>query len=510
MGVCDGDTTETRSRRGRALLDVVVDDAVRPGVCFAPVHWADAFGPDVAVNAVTNGAVDADSLQPEFTVCAVAVTAIETEASPTQLTPKAAAAPIEALAAALGPLPSLATLSEADLLGFSVLGFDDSSYADFRSFARKRDARLEHLGAHRIVDRVCCEPDFESTAQAWTDRVAAMLGEDSARPATPKHSVAPSYSRASPLRTTVASNVALCGADSDKDVRNVGIYLPEGTLEYGVGDALGVWPHNRPDAVAEFLDRTGLDGSVEVSVGDQAMPLVEALRARLDITRITPGLLRFVHQRHPADELQAVIEEPTQFAERTWRRQALDLLASHPVKAEVDERIGVLRPLTPRLNTISSSPLEDPTKVHVATSVVQFESSTAATDGGRGHNGANWLFFGERHQASEFYCRDELDAFARSGVRTRLDTASSGDSADKLYVQDRMQENAADLWTWSATVSTCTCAATLPAWRATSTRRSRVSSPSTVDGARSAPKPTCRRCQPRVVMCGMSIERRHP
>ena len=71
LGVRDGDKVEIRSRRGRAVLPATVDDAVRPGVCFAPMHWADAFAPDVAVNAVTNDAVDPDSLQPEFKVCAV-------------------------------------------------------------------------------------------------------------------------------------------------------------------------------------------------------------------------------------------------------------------------------------------------------------------------------------------------------------------------------------------------------------------------------------------------------
>ncbi len=73
LGVRDGDKVEIRSRRGRAVLPANVDDAVRPGVCFAPMHWADAFAPDVAVNAVTNDAVDPDSLQPEFKVCAVSV-----------------------------------------------------------------------------------------------------------------------------------------------------------------------------------------------------------------------------------------------------------------------------------------------------------------------------------------------------------------------------------------------------------------------------------------------------
>ena len=38
--------------------------------------------------------------------------------------------------------------------------------------------------------------------------------------------------------------------------------------------------------------------------------------------------------------------------------------------------------------------------------------------------------------------------FARSGVLTRLDTAFSRDRAGKFYVQDRMRENAADLWKW--------------------------------------------------------------
>ena len=653
LGIADGDPVEIASRRGRAVLPAVVTDRVRPGICFAPFHWNDAFGEYLTINAVTNDAVDPISLQPEFKVCAVAVSAVETGSSPTQPTPETTAAPIEALAAALGPLPSPATLNAAeqlylsgfvagvrahppgdqvptlptvaplapgnrawvngvlagifsrtagsaartaeqvrsgpmatvvwasqtgtaeefantcverlsgagvvarlrgadevslsdlagtvlfvvattgdgdppdngialwhalaaaepgdmDSLGFSVLGFGDSSYANFCGFARRLDARLGHLGAHRIVDRVSCEPDFEATAQAWTDRVIAALTEQAPDMPAPKAIVASSYSRTNPLRTTVASNVALCGAGSDKDVRNIGVHLPEGTLEYGPGDALGVWPHNRPDVVVEFLERTGLDGSTEITVGGQTMTLAESLCTRVDITRITPDLIRFVHERRPSDELAAVIDDPANFAEWTVGRQALDLLASHPAEAELDDWLAVLRPLAPRLYSISSSPLEDPTQVHVTTSVVRFESTAAATDGAvrhgvcsaylanlavgaevdvfiqrtkhfrppqdpdtpvimvgpgtgiapfrgflhdraaRGHAGANWLFFGERHEASEFYYRDELDAFQRSGVLTRLDTAFSRDGASKLYVQDRMRESAAELWKWIA------------------------------------------------------------
>jgi len=649
LGVRDGDRVEIRSRRGRAVLPATVDDAVRPGVCFAPMHWADAFAPDVAINAVTNDAVDPDSLQPEFKVCAVAVTAIETDTAPAELTPRQACAPVDALAAVLDTLPSSATLTAderlflsglmagiranppsdelpllpevtplspgnrvwidgvlagifsrsaipaasqpgrvagepiatvvwasqtgtaeefaatcveqlngagiaarlrgaeevavADLTGtllfvvsttgdgdppdngialwgalaaaepgdldnlrFSVLGFGDSSYTDFCGFARKLDARIEYLGAQRIVDRALCEPDFEATAQAWAGRVTAALGDRDPEPAVSKPLAQQSYSRASPLRTTIISNVALCGAGSDKDVRSVGFRLPVGTLEYDAGDALGVWPYNAPESVAEFLDLTGLDGADEIAVGEQTMPLADALRRRLDITRITPDLLRFVHERHPGDDLQAAIDDSPHFAEWAWGRQTLDLLTSHPVKAELDEWLDVLRPLAPRLYSISSSPLEDPTQVHVTPGIVRFESSAGTVRQGvcsghlaslelgaeidifiqrtkhfrppqnpdartimigpgtgiapfrgflhdraaRGHTGANWLFFGERHEATEYYYRDELDAFAQSGVLTRIDTAFSRDGASKLYVQDRIQEHATDLWKWIA------------------------------------------------------------
>ena len=72
---------------------------------------------------------------------------------------------------------ALAAAEPGDLddLEFTVLGFGDSSYADFCGFARKLDARLEHLGARRVIDRALCEPDFEETARAWTGQVTAFL-----------------------------------------------------------------------------------------------------------------------------------------------------------------------------------------------------------------------------------------------------------------------------------------------------------------------------------------------
>lgn len=77
LGIVEGQAIELCSRRGRFVLPALVTDRVLPGNCFAPMHWNDEQGPDLAVNAATSDAVDADSLQPELKFCAVAVTPLE-------------------------------------------------------------------------------------------------------------------------------------------------------------------------------------------------------------------------------------------------------------------------------------------------------------------------------------------------------------------------------------------------------------------------------------------------
>jgi NADPH-dependent sulfite reductase flavoprotein alpha-component len=77
LGICDRDAVEIRSARGQAVLPAVVTDRVRPGNCFAPFHWNDVYGEQLAINAITSDAVDPISQQPEFKFCAVALRKVE-------------------------------------------------------------------------------------------------------------------------------------------------------------------------------------------------------------------------------------------------------------------------------------------------------------------------------------------------------------------------------------------------------------------------------------------------
>ncbi|MFE0463099.1 molybdopterin-dependent oxidoreductase [Kitasatospora sp. NPDC058965] len=103
LEVADGDHLEIASRRGRAILPAVVTDRVRPGNCFAPFHWNDLFGEYLAINAVTNDAVDPLSFQPELKVCAVALRAV-----PAPTPKESATVPADARPAAPGPRPAQA------------------------------------------------------------------------------------------------------------------------------------------------------------------------------------------------------------------------------------------------------------------------------------------------------------------------------------------------------------------------------------------------------------------
>jgi sulfite reductase (NADPH) flavoprotein alpha-component len=73
-----------------------------------------------------------------------------------------------------------------------------------------------------------------------------------------------------------------------------------------------------------------------------------------------------------------------------------------------------------------------------------FVQERAAT----GAAGRNWLFYGDQHAATDFLYGEEWESLRARGVLTRLNTAFSRDQLLKVYVQDRMRENAAELWSW--------------------------------------------------------------
>jgi sulfite reductase (NADPH) flavoprotein alpha-component len=414
------------------------------------------------------------------------------------------------------------TAPRLERLQFAVLGLGDRNYADFCGASKKFDARLEALGAHRLVPRGECDVDYEAPAKAWIDglwdkisqsainsqlSVAATNGHhssaaDNQQPVTDKFA----YGKSNPFPARLLKHVLLNRPGSAKEVRHYELSLQDSGLDYETGDALGVMPANCPELVNDLLVVLNAKGDETVTVGGATISLQEALTRQFDITKPSRELLVSVAGDVPGSELAPLLApgRAGDLKQWLWGREVIDILRLLPAAMAGAELLPLLRKLTPRLYSISSSARAHPGEVHVTVSAVRYESfsrkrkgvaSTFLADRVGDHDcvkvylqpshgfklpassdtpiimvgpgtgiapfrafledrqavgatGKNWLFFGDQCRASDFLYEEQLMAWHQDGLLTRLDLAFSRDQAEKIYVQHRMLEEAAEIWTW--------------------------------------------------------------
>jgi len=66
----------------------------------------------------------------------------------------------------------------------------------------------------------------------------------------------------------------------------------------------------------------------------------------------------------------------------------------------------------------------------------------------RAATGKNWLIFGDRKLSSDFLYQLEWQRHLKQGHLQRLDVAFSRDQTEKIYVQQRIRENAEEIYSW--------------------------------------------------------------
>jgi sulfite reductase (NADPH) flavoprotein alpha-component len=395
-------------------------------------------------------------------------------------------------------------------LKFSVCALGDTSYEQFCATGKAIDARLEALGATRVAERADCDVDYEETYAAWLERgLSALLTEAVRPPAGPAlATVGTLFDKKKPFPATLNEAVLLNGEGSSKETFHLEFSLDGSGMHYEPGDSLAVHPVNAPDLVAEVIAAAKLKGTEPIETKSSGKKLLaDALREDFDITTLSKNVLIKLAEASGSKVLAQLLDEAAKdpLKEYLAGRQIVDALMDFaPSGLSSDSLVGLFRKLPPRLYSIASSPLAHPGEVHLTVSAVRYDShgkrrkgvaSTfladlvkpgdtvpvfvqpnknfrlptsgdtpiimvgpgtgvapfrafvehrAATDA----KGDSWLFLGDQHYLYDFLYQLEWQDHLKSGALSRLNVAFSRDQPEKIYVQHRMGQYGAELFSW--------------------------------------------------------------
>lgn len=265
-------------------------------------------------------------------------------------------------------------------LRYSVLALGDSSYEQFCLTGRRIDERLAELGAQRLAPRQDCDVDFAEPARRWIEQVlealprAAVAAAEVAAPGANPAPAAREYDKNHPLRVEVLENIRLSGPHRETPNHHLVLALDAPDFHLEPGDAIGVLADNPPALVAAILRGTGLSGEEPVMQDGQAVPLVQALRERCDLTIPSQRFLEFWAGASQSAELARQLQADP-LAQRAFLRghQVRDLIASHPARVEAQALVDNLRPLQPRLYDLANSIARQEDELHLCVQLYRYE-----------------------------------------------------------------------------------------------------------------------------------------
>lgn len=255
-------------------------------------------------------------------------------------------------------------------LKFAVLALGDSSYEHFCVTGIEFDQRLEALGGERLIPRQDCDVDFARPAAEWMEQLLTKLprSQTAAAPAaTPATAEQDSlYSKENPLEAEVLANQNLSHASRQQPIHHLELALDADNFPVLPGDAVGILAENPPALVAMLLDATGLSGEQPVTLGQQALSLVEALRRHCDLCIPGKAFLQLWAELTGDASLAGVLNGDSKLLRQFLREnQIRDLVSSFPARPDAQALVDVLRPLQPRLYDVANSLSELPDELHL-------------------------------------------------------------------------------------------------------------------------------------------------
>ncbi len=394
-------------------------------------------------------------------------------------------------------------------LQYSVLALGDSSYEFFCKTGKDLDEQFAKLGATRIVPRTDCDVDYDDAAAQWFSAVQQeFLKQATTISVTSTQSDeiqgATTYSRKNPFYAEVLENINLNGRGSNKETRHLELSIEGANFQFEPGDSIGIQPENSEPLVDALLGVLQFDPATEVAVLDETVSLKNALQKKLEITVLSKPVLEKIKAYTEHHEFSSLLEEPNAWKEYAKGRDLLDVVEDFaPFTWSAQQFVDILRKIPSRLYSIASSQLANHDEVHLTISKVSYETngrqrlgvcsgSVAELQIGAtlpiyvhknpnfrlpeqketpiimigagtgiapyrafleereelGVEGKAWLIFGDQHFVTDFLYQTDWQRWLASGTLSQMHIAFSRDTDKKIYVQHKLEENAADFYEW--------------------------------------------------------------
>ncbi|MFK7001684.1 flavodoxin domain-containing protein [Flavobacterium oreochromis] len=368
-----------------------------------------------------------------------------------------------------------ASTEKLDTVSFAVFGLGDSSYPLFCNAGVLLDEVLAEKGAKRLLPLVKADVDYASLIPTWEADLQNAFGAATTSILAEVKSTVATTSHKQNFTGQISHKIVLNDKGSNKETYHIEI-TPNEEVIYEPGDALGLIPKNNE---VELLAIAGHFGVTDTT-----------LLQNKNIRGLSKKSLEAIGK-----VLEIAIEED--------KADLVDVLKKYqPKNGTLEEVVAILHPIAPRLYSISSAheahdgqvhltvnlnsfkvgdqiktgltsqfladfpldtdydfyihknnnfrlPAEDTDVIMIGpgTGIAPFRSFLAHRDA-TGAEGKNWLFFGEQHFVLDFYYQTEVQEWLTTGVLTKLSTAFSRDQERKIYVQDRIKENASQFNEW--------------------------------------------------------------
>ncbi len=325
-------------------------------------------------------------------------------------------------------------------LKFRVLSLGDSSYEKFCECGRELETLLLAQGASTFGDRVDCDVEYETDAQAWSEQVLDWgkqhlgtaadqapaqrlvqpqdLNALEAQSISGNLSLVPAttiWSRSRPFPSIAQRVQKITGLESGKDVFHIELSLEDSGLRYSPGDSLGVWAFNNAELVSKLLRRLDIDPGTRVALDERNRSVRENLTRYREITRLTVDTVRQYAALAANQRLNRQLDglDEAQFREFIEARQLIDLVEAWPPEAagriDASALVGILRPLAPRSYSIASSQSIVDEEVHLTVATLRSNAI------GQQREGAASQYLNHELQAG-----DQVGVFVEPNRRFRL------------------------------------------------------------------------------------------